>query len=241
MSDDMIARPKVTEAPRYKKLPGKKAGEMAVGVTGNEVARFELRVDTQAGTWIVVATDMMYTCSDKAILQSYMRELLRAQRKLNWTRYIVIDYEAEGPGSFGSRKRFTRKNREGGDYEVAGIRLDWEVFDISDPVKHPGQTKAMRKQRKVLSRGLVLDPNASNDADHDPIGYGYESWMRDDELPKGSVSFTSERHALLVEVRKALGQLDSRLAGVFASTGEALALRIDAMTANVLLLGDGEK
>lgn len=208
---------KVTE---HRGLPGRKSGEIVVRVAQGEHATFPLRVDVTAGRWFVVVGDTTYGCTDKATLERHVRDLMIAQRTVKWTRYLVIDYEAETPGSFTHRKRFgTGWAARDGDHEVGGLRLDWKVIDISDPIQHPGQSKPRRKERQVYG-----DPC---DEDADEERYGQEGWMHDDALPDGAVLHTPARAALLVEVRRALGRLDAKLAEVLTGDASKLGAQLD--------------
>jgi len=50
----------------------------------------------------------------------------------------------------------------------------------------------------------------------------------DDKLPSGTLLWTKEREALLVDVVAALGKLDKRLVELFSGDAEALGRRIDS-------------
>jgi hypothetical protein len=253
MSDDEY--PGVVDTVRPAKLPGRKAGELRVDVTrgGSESARFELRIDVAKGDWIAVADDMIYRSPDKAELERYLKDMVRRQRRITWTRYLVIDYEAEGPGEFGARPRYEpgapRDGRGRSGYlirhGIAGIRLDWKVIDISDPIQHPGQSKPRRKMREVTGERINPDPNAPKSDEYDD-SYRNDGWERVDKLSVDRVLYTPERHQLLLEIRRAFGEIDAKLSAMFYAEdteqlGTKLDLRIMAGLANVLPPGDADR
>jgi hypothetical protein len=220
------AEPRVREEVRGDKLPGRGAGTISIHVAASESAHFALRVDVRSGDWIAVDETRLYRCPDKAHLERHMRDLVRAQRQVTWRRYLVVEYEAEGPGTFAHRKRYERGEERGDRHGgIGSIRLDWTVVDVSDSICNPGQGKPRRKDRLVYERSLRTDPDGSAGPDEH---YGPEGWLRDDKLPEGAVPFTPERYRLLVEIRRALGELDRRLARLFdADDPDQLAAQID--------------
>lgn len=226
----------VTESHRGPRLPGRKAGSLRIRVAQSEYATFELRVDIERGDWIVAIGDSLYRCADKAKLEGYVEKLLQLQRAVTWTRYLVIDYEAEGPGDFGNRRRYAPDDkRRDRDVEVAAIRLDWEVWDYSDPIQHPGQTIPRRKSREVFiheRKAAELEEDEgivwSNRDELPDEYYSTEGWLHDNKIPDGAVVFTPDRHALLRSIRAAMGRLDGKLVAVFnAGTPAELAAKLD--------------
>lgn len=208
-------------------MPGKKAGQLEIHVARSEMARLELRVDTKSGEWICVVDQLMYVSTDKAELERHVRDLLRSKRSITWTRYIVIDYEAEGPGGFSQRRRYDAGTRPlHARHEIAGIRLDWEIMDYSDPIQHPGQSNPRRKYRDVYESSVDSDPNVPSDDD----SYGLESWAREDKIPSGAIVYTPQRYALLKEIRRAMGELDAKLATLFAGGQSQVAAAMDRIS-----------
>lgn len=206
---------------------------MRVQIAQSEAATFELRVDVEAGDWIVVMESEIYRSADKETLHRYVRDLLKSQRAVTWTRYLVIDYEAEGPGNFGSRRRYSAADER--YREIASISLDWEVWDYSDPIQHPGQSKPRIKSREVFIRDREPSDDDgiagrvwTNDGDLPNEHYGTEGWLHGDAIPSGAVLYTAERYALLREIRAAMARLDARLADLFrGATPAELAAKLD--------------
>jgi hypothetical protein len=238
------------------KYPGKKAGKLAISLTRDGYAEFELRVDTHRGVWFVVEDGMMHVARDKDILRRHLQQMLEARRAVRWTRYIVVDYEAETPGEFTERSRITR-SRSGapgsGHEEIGSIRLDWRVEDFSDPVAIPGRSSSPK--RRLVYRGLDDDPNATPESEseghagddgwvHEADGegrvtfgprYGREQWLHDAGIPNNAIPYTRARLDVLMEVRRALGRLDATLADMLdpAAGGaklDALAERLAGIT-----------
>lgn len=233
MSDD-----KVKEQVAGSRLPGRKSGTLVVYVTDNEPARFDLRVDAEAGTFIVVYGGLLYIAATRKALERHMVELMREQRRLTWTRYIVIDYEAKR-GTFGSGHTYSLgQNRPGDDPEISSLSLTWEVLDYSTAVQQPGQTKSRTKTRRVYHTDVATDPN---DPEYCIESSHQETWNYDDKLPTGAVPYTAERHALLVDIRAALGKLDGRLNALFTGSPDELAIQLDTSSgARLLTAGDDE-
>lgn len=205
------------------RLPGRKSGSLVVYVTDNEPARFELRVDTEAGDFIVVHDGIVYIAKTRKALEQHLLELVRAERKLTWTRYIVIDYEARA-GTFGSGRSYELGRKRPDDPEISSLSLMWDVEDYSTAVQQPGQTRARTKTRRVYHTEMATDPN---DPEYCLDNSHNESWSYDDKLPRGAVLYTPERLALLEEIRTALGKLDARLNEMFSGAPQAIAERID--------------
>lgn len=211
---------------RNGKFPGAKAGKLAVHITSNETGFFEMRMDVKRGLFIAVDGEQYFEAENKDELHTFMQERARATRQITWHRYICIVYEPEGPGEFAHRRNIRRDrplepNDEGLFDDVGGIRLDWEIIDISDPITVPGHRTARRKTRDVYDDGSP----------------GNESWQHDGNLPELAIPYSDEALATLKHLRHGLGVIHTAIAKLLIGTPEAIAARLADPNARLLVPG----
>ncbi len=235
------------------KLPGKKAGRLALSLARDGYAEVELRVDTDHGLWIACEDGMMHVARDRERLKQHLKHLIESRRDVQWTRYIVVDYEAETPGGFTNRRTIEGDRsgdgsggRSGGGVKVGSIRLDWQVVDFSGPVSLPGRSPD-RKQRRVL-RDFDSDPNAvpgtargdgGADGDDDRDDKMVESVDEDGRVTHGP-RYAREEWLHYVDNKLPSGAIPytrDRL-GVLVEIRRALG-RLDAMLADMLDTASG--
>lgn len=214
------------------KVPGKKSGKLSVFITHSETGAYDLKIDADRGVFIAIDGDHYFEASTKDELTRFMSARARASRQITWKRYIVIKYEADGPGDFGNRRRLGQKDKiepnvEGLIDDVGGVRLDWEIADYSDPITVPGQTCARIKVRHVFeARGS------------EERQVGHERWHFEGKLPPGAIPFSEEALTTLKRLRHGLGTIHLAINALLVGTPEEIAARL-ADPGSQRLLGSG--
>jgi hypothetical protein len=207
--------------PTYCKPPGRKAGELTVSldIHGlNRRARFPLRFDLEKGDFIAIHGDRMFVSKTRKALEDHMRKVAEETVNLAWKRYIAIEYVARvppDPDAHWTSDENLEPNDDRKKRDVYGISLEWTVVELSDPFTTVGSDKPIRIQRKV----------------HDDGDVGHES-QTCVELPAGLVPFSPERLETLRAIRRALTELDRRMASLFAGSPETVAKQLGAIAAS---------
>jgi len=210
------------------RLPGRKAGKLSFGIRNGDAAHVDMRIDADEGKFIAVLGNVYYTADTKDELKRHVRAVVEAQLQVEWTRYIEVEYEAQGVGEWSSRRRSTLdcKREEptiDEDGEVRGpccINLQWEVYDYSQMIRPPGYSEPRRKRRRV-----------SGDFDvHGPEGrYHSEEWCHDSKLPPNTIPYTRDRLRALVEVHLAIARADFRIWELLGGGTERMAMQLDTL------------
>jgi hypothetical protein len=198
----------------------------------------ELRFDIGNGTfWSPYGGDW-FSADTKAALTAQLKVAATKALSIEWKRYIQIDYEAKGwpiadektgrPESQGrycsysigeDRSKFEDNKDE--KYAICGIELHWNICEISEPYTLPENPKKCVRAK----RDVTLHTWGKN-AGKEQISEAHE-WDHD-VMPPGTLLWTREREALLVEIVSALGKLDQRLLALFSGDAKQLAAKIDA-------------
>lgn len=216
---------------RNGKLPGRKAGKLAIRIAHgkqHEIGYLDMRVNVDDGLFIAIDGDLYFESTSKEELKKYMEARAKANRQVVWSRYIVISYEAEGPGEFASRHRLKLTDRieandEGLIDAVGLIKLDWEIVDISEPIAVPGAS-TRRKSRDVWRDGQT----------------GREDWLYDDKLPALAIPYSDAALEALKHMRHGLGSIHMTLARLFSGSPQEVAARLAAPNVRLLAEGDSE-
>ena len=239
--------------------PGKKIGVLEVKLDRKKTryqraaVEVELRFDITKGLFHAQWEGNWYDADTKDGLSEKIKVAATKALSIEWKRYIQIDYEAEGwpivdektgrPANDGTyhtfeidhdRSKFGRGRDEDEKFAICSVKLHWSVCEISEPYALPEEpSKRVRAQRSVDV--WTWGPDTGKEKIGDP-----EEW-EDDVLPAGTLLWTPEREALLVEVVAALGKLDDRLVELFSGDAKLLGEKIDAaaQTDPGRLLGPG--
>lgn len=226
--------------------PGRKIGTLAVKLDRKKnrytwaKVEVELRFEITSGTFYAMYEGNWYEAKTKDDLSAQIKAAATKAMSIEWKRYIQIDYEAEGhpiddeksgrPAMSGQYHTFEidhDRNKFGsgwGDtdkFAINAIKLQWTICEISEPYPLPEEpSKSIRAKREVNIR------HYGSDQGEEQIGEPTE-W-EDDVLPPGTLLWTPEREAVLVEILAAIGKLDARLVGLFRGDAHELAGKIDA-------------
>ena len=230
-------------SPRY----GKKIGKLEVKLDRKKTrykfasVEVELRFEIANGTFHAQYDGNWYWAKTKDDLAEQIKAAATKSLSIDWKRYIQINYEAEGwpiedeksgrPATAGryhtyelddDRTKFDGKNaRQNDKHVICAIKLLWSICEISEPYNLPEDPrKQVRAKRDVGIQDLGPDTGKEK------IGEPQE-W-EDAVMPPGTLLWTAEREAVLVEVITALGKLDVRLLELFTGDAKALAGKIDA-------------
>lgn len=200
----------------------------------------ELRFDIGKGAFWAQYEGNWHSADTKAALSEKIKAAATKALSIEWKRYIQIDYEADGwpiedeksgrPAHNGQyhtfeidhdRDKFGRGRDPNERFAICALKLHWTICEISEPYALPEDTnKRVRAKRAVSILSWGRDKGTEQIGDP-------EEWA-DDVLPPGTVLWTPEREALLVEVIGALGKLDRRLVDLFSGDPKQLAGKIDA-------------
>lgn len=229
------------------KHPGKKIGMLEVKLDRKKTrytwasVDVELRFEITKGTFHAQYEGSWYSAKTKDDLAEQIKVAATKALSIEWKRYIQIDYEAQGwpiedeksgrPAMSGQYHTFridedrskcvVRSRDEDSRYAICAVELHWTTCEISEPYTLPEEpSKRVRAKRSVGVWGW--GPDTGTEKIGDP-----EEW-ENDVLPVGTLLWTPEREALLVEVVAALGKLDARLVGLFSGDAKQLAEKIDA-------------
>lgn len=199
-----------------------------------------------------IELDRQIGATTKDELSEHIRKAAERTIDLEWTRYLVITYEATAWPEQGDSGR----PRSNGSYSTLGISddraelmadpdgdrwsdrhtnrlitaidLHWAVTEFTQPFVPVGGPRPVRMQREV-TREIDTDDERGTTY-HEEIASPIE--LDDDQLPPGAVLWTAEREALLRAVLAALGKLDARMVEMFRGDPDQLARRIDAAALN---------
>ena len=255
------------------RTPGKKVGKLRVKLD-RAATRYkslsievDLRLDVASGKFYALYEGQLYGGSTKDELADKVREAATKTIELEWTRYLVVDYEArawplEGdsgrPESSGSYESLsidddraglttpdpdaTRHHARFRPCVVTSIDLHWLVCEISDAYPLPEDKAKRVRMRREVDCKLIDRDDDGRETYEEVVGTMYE--QDDDKLPRGAVPWTAEREALLREVLAALGKLDARMVELFRGDPDSLARQLDAVTrssaARLLVSGDDD-
>lgn len=226
--------------------PGKKIGTLEVKLDRKKTrykwasVDVELRFEMTRGTFHAQYEGNWYEAKTKDELTEQIKAAATKALSIEWKRYIQIDYEAEGhpledaksgrPAISGQyhtfeidhdRGKFGRGHDENDPFAICGLKLQWTICEISEPYPLPEEPRKMvRAKREVSVWGWGAD------AGTEKIGEP-EEW-EDDALPPGTLLWTPEREAVLVEILAAMARLDAKLVDLFRGDAAALAGKIDA-------------
>ncbi len=227
------------------KKPGKKIGTLEVKLDRKKTrykwasVEVELRFDLEDGEFHAQYEGNWHSAATKDELTAKIKLAATKSLSLEWKRYIQIGYEAQGwpiedeksgrPATSGQfqtfeidhdRSKFDRWGDEREKFAICAVELHWTICEISEPYTLPEEPgKRVRAKREVGIWGW------GDDAGTEKIGEP-EEW-EDDVLPPGTLLWTPEREAVLVEIVAALGRLDARLVELFSGDAAQLADKID--------------
>ena len=229
--------------------PGKKIGTLEVKLDRMKTrykrasVDVELRFKMTDGTFWAQWEGNWYSAKTQDDLAAQIKTAATKALSIEWKRYIQIDYEAKGwpiedetsgrPATNGQyhtyeldddRTKFDSmiSRREiDTKHAICAIELHWSICEISEPYALPEDPKKL-----VRSKREVGVWTWGSDTGKEKIGDPQE-WG-DDAMPPGTLLWTPEREAVLVEIVAALGKLDARLLELFTGDVEVLAGKIDA-------------
>jgi len=228
--------------------PGKKIGILTVKLDRKKTrykwasVDVELRFEMANGTFHAIYEGNLYAAKTKDDLSAQIKAAATKALSITWKRYIQIDYEAEGHpiddeksgrtainGQYHTfeidhdRSKFGRGHDENDKFAINAIKLQWVICEISEPYPLPEDPKKLiRAKREINIR------HYGSDQGEEQLGDPQE-WD-DDVLPPGTLLWTPEREAVLVEIVTAIGKLDARLVDLFRGDAAELAGKIDAQT-----------
>jgi hypothetical protein len=222
---------------------GKKVGTLEVQLDRKETrykhasVDVELRFDLYYGTFWAEFEGNWFSADTKDGLAAQIKTVATKALSLEWKRYILIDYAAKGwpladekigrpeiQGRYHTyelgedRSKFEDKAEK---YVICGIELHWNICEISEPYTLPEDPK-----KKVRAKRTISVHAWGDDMGKEQISEPDE-W-EDDVLPPGTLLWTPEREALLVEIIAAFGKLDRRLLDLLSGDAAQLAAQIDA-------------
>lgn len=238
------------------RAPGKKVGKLRVKLE-RKTSRYnyasievELRLDVHSGTFHAEYEGMWYDARTKDELSTKIRQTAQKTIDVEWTRYLVVDYEAKAWPLDGDSGR----PETGGHYEtlsidddratlardpqadkwsgrnrtrvVTSIDLHWQVCEFSSPYTLPEDKKKIVRMRREVDCQLDDRDDDGHETYREVVGSPSE--QDDDKLPVGAVPWTAEREAFLREVLAALGKLDVRMVELFRGDPDQLSRRLDA-------------
>lgn len=238
------------------RAPGKKVGKLSVKLE-RKTSRYdyasievELRLDVHDGTFHAEYEGAWYDARTKDELSAKIRQAAQKTINVEWTRYLVVDYEAKAwpldgdsgrPETSGhyetlsideDRATLTRdpqadkwSNRDR-TRVVTSIDLHWHVCEFSTPYALPEDKKKTVRMRREVD--FQLDDRDDDGRETYREVVGSPSEQDDDKLPVGAVPWTAEREAFLREVLAALGKLDVRMVELFRGDPNQLSRRLDA-------------
>jgi len=210
------------------RLPGRKAGKLSFGIRNGDAAHVDMRIDAKAGKFIAVLGNVYYAADSKDELKKHVRAVVEAQLQIEWTRYIEVEYEAQGVGEWSARSTLDQKREEptiDEDGQMRGpccINLQWEVYDYSQMIRPPGYAEPRRKRRRVYSDFDVHGPDGS---------YHTEEWLHDSKMPPNVIPYTAARLRALVEVQLAIARADYRIWELLRGGAERMAQQLDGVAA----------
>ena len=225
--------------------PGKKIGKLIVTLDRKKTRHkwasldIELRFDISTGTFWSQFEGNWYHADTKAGLAEQIKTAATKTLSIEWKRYIQISYEAKAwpiedeksgrPATDGrfhefdiedDRNKFGHGSDEDDRYAICGIELHWSLCEISEPYALPEDAKKIVRAKRDIGVWHFGDDKGKEKIDEP------REWD-DAELPAGTMLWTPEREALLVEVIGALGKLDARLVELFSGDADQLAAKID--------------
>ncbi len=216
---------------------GFKKFDDAMVPTSHGQARVATYFNKDESRFAAGAADLLFFCSDYRVLVDAISEKLKALEALTFQRYIDVDYEQThesrryGHGSkgwYGDDK----------DKPVCGIRLEFDVYDISDPFE-----VAVYGGRKATSQARVWRRLWRNDrGEWVQEGDDETRYQGRDGGGVGGVGhlipFTEERHQTLTSLKEGMASIAATLNGMFNSkslaSGQA-ALLLDGLETQKLL------
>lgn len=223
---------------------GKKIGQLEI-VLDRQKTRYrkasisvDLRI-RQDGTFVADYEGHRYTSQTQDDLRAQLKVAATKTLDVEWKRYLVVQYEARAckPFDFSCSTSYglgaDRAELAGNDLQgylheprrlIVGIDLRWNIMEFTEPYALPeDSSKTVRMEREIDEEGEV----------------GSASENDNDELPLGTVLWTAERQAFLVELQAAIGKLDAKMVALFGNPPDILAAKIDGARAD-RLLGGGE-
>jgi hypothetical protein len=228
---------------RYYGKTGKKIGTLEVKLDRKKTRYkwasidVELRFDIHTGTFHAQYEGNWFHADTKADLTAQIRTAATKALSLEWQRYILIDYEAQGfpiadeksgrPATSGSYHTFDiaedrgKFDKDGEKHVICQIDLHWDICEISEPYALPEDPKKQVRAKRTVSLH-EWGPDMGKEQIGEP-----DEW-EDDVLPPGTLLWTAEREALLAEIIAAFGKLDARLVTLFSGDAMQLAGKIDA-------------
>jgi len=230
------------------RAPGKKVGKLHVKLD-YATLEVELRLDVHDGTFHAEYEGTWYDARTKDELSAKIRQAAQKTIDVEWTRYLVVDYEAKAwplDGDSGRPKtsghyvtlsidddratlardpqadKWRNRNRE---RVVTSIDLHWQVCEFSTPYALPEDKRKTVRMRREVDCQLDNRDDDGHETYREVIGAPSE--QDDDKLPVGAVPWTAEREAFLREVLAALGKLDARMVELFRGDPDQLSRQLD--------------
>jgi len=225
---------------------GKKIGTLVVQLDRKKTRykwasiNVELRFEIANGTFYAQYEGNWYSAATKDALEEQIKVAATKALSIEWKRYIQINYEAQGwpiadkksgrpmrSGQYHTfqidehRSKNVRSRAEDEQYTICAVELHWTICEISEPYTLPEDPN-----KRVRARRSVDIERWGEDLGKEKIG-DPEEW-ENDGLPIGTLLWTPEREALLVEIVTAFGKLDARLLELFSGDAKQLAAKIDA-------------
>jgi len=240
---------------------GKKIGKLEVKLDRKKTryqrasVEVDLRFDIADGTFWAQYEGNWHSADTKDGLAEKIKVAATKALSIEWKRYIQVDYEAEGwpiadqksgrPAANGTyhtfeidhdRDKFGRGRDEDEKFAICAIKLHWSICEISEPYALPEEPRKRVRAKRAVDV-WTWGPDTGKEKVGDP-----EEW-EDDVLPPGTLLWTTDREALLVEVVAAIGKLDTRLVELFSGDAKQLGEKIDAATQTdpARLLGSGNE
>jgi hypothetical protein len=242
------------------RAPGKKVGKVAVKLD-RQITRYrraeisvELRLDSN-GVFHAKYESQWYEAATQSELTEKIRKAAERTIDLEWTRYLIVQYEATAwpedgdtgrPESTGGYETLSLDDDRGKlardpeavklshrlrDRVITSIDLHWVICDFSQPYALPEDKRRTARMRRDIDMQRVLPDEDDGDCTYREV-IGSPEEQGSDALPVGAVPWTAEREALLRDILKALGRLDARMVALFGGDPDRLARQLDAACAN---------
>ena len=202
------------------KPPGKKIGTLEVKLDRKKTrykwasVDVELRFEITNGTFHAQYEGNWYSAKTKDDLAEQIKAAATKALSIEWKRYIQINYEAQGwpiedeksgrPATSGQyhtydldddRTKFDSmvSRRKDTKHAICAIELHWTICEISEPYALPEDPKKLVRAKREVDVWTW-----GSDTGKEKIGDPQE-W-EDAALPPGTLLWTPEREAVLVEV-----------------------------------------
>ena len=237
--------------------PGKKIGTLRVKLDrkkdryNHAEVSMGLRLEIHTGTFYAEWEGVLYKDQTKEGLSNQIKAVATKSLEMNWTRYLVISYEAEQypledertgrPAADGQYRTLdidddrdermgqityaSNKDDANRKMVTCSLKLQWSLRDVSDPYPLPEDPKKIVRSIREVDQWHYRSSKGTP-IEGERIGNPTE-WD-DAKIPTGYVPWTADREALLRDIINAISQLDRRMVDLLNGAPEDLAKKLDA-------------